>query len=137
MSEMSNIERLKELTTKLNNAILEYETVFDSEVFLICETNKVGKFTRISKAWTNVLGWSIEEMYEHPFTYFIHPDDVEQTMKLYTDLVNHRTSVKNFVNRYKTKNDGYVSLIWASPGFNKGESLIATAIVCPFDINIA
>lgn len=127
---MSNIEKLKELTNKLNNAVLEYETLFESEVFLVCETNKYAKFTKVSKAWTNFLGWSLEEMREHQFSYFIHPDDVDRTMKLFDAMVHNDIHVKNFCNRYKTKDDGYVNLIWASPGFNKKDFLIATAIIC-------
>ena len=48
---------------------------------MLCVANDRGYFTRVNQAWTKALGWSVDELTSRPYIDFIHPDDLEATIR--------------------------------------------------------
>jgi PAS domain S-box-containing protein len=91
----------------------ELKTFFDTALDMLCVANFDGYFTRLSKAWTDTLGWSIEELSLKPFIEFVHKDDVEKTYDAMNNLQGGKNIVK-FVNRYLCKDNSYKWIEWNS-----------------------
>jgi len=93
------------------------------EMFCIAGTD--GFFTRVNAAWTDVLGWSADEMVARPYIDFIHPDDREATIREASTLADGMVTVL-FENRYACKDGSYKWLQWkAAPMLNRQQIFAA------------
>ncbi|MCJ8283330.1 MAG: PAS domain S-box protein, partial [Rivularia sp. ALOHA_DT_140] len=72
-----------------------------------------GFFKRINPAFTKILGYTQEELLNQPFLNFIHPEDVEPTLKEVQRLTQGNESV-GFENRYRCRDGTYRWLQWTS-----------------------
>jgi PAS domain S-box-containing protein len=70
-----------------------------------------GYFTVVNPAWTQVLGWSSEELTSTPWLDFVHPDDREATMAVWTGVLADEPR-DGFANRYRCKDGSYRWLEW-------------------------
>lgn len=78
---------------------------------LLSITNLEGHFIELNPAWSEVLGYTLEELKEKPFIYFVHPEDREKTIKEAERLKNPSVTI-NFINRYRTKGGSYRWFSW-------------------------
>lgn len=78
---------------------------------LVCIANVDGFFYKINPAFTAVLGYSREELEGKPFIDYIHPEDLDKTLKEIEKLFEERIDI-SFENRYRCKNGKYVLLSW-------------------------
>lgn len=85
---------------------------FSLSVDLFCVADRNGYFANLSPVWSEVLGYSMSELYSHPFMYFVHPRDRKKTQAEYQVLVSQPHRTVNFENRYKCKNGQYRHLLW-------------------------
>ena len=93
----------------------ELERFFAVSLDLLCIANTDGWFTRINPAFETVLGYSSEELLAHPFTRFVHPDDLASTMQEIRSLTSGNPTVR-FENRYLCKDGSTRWFAWtASP----------------------
>lgn len=69
-----------------------------------------GKFVRVNKAFSNLLGWTIEDFYFWPLLWFVHADDVEKTKRELGFVAKEKMVV--FENRLKKKTEGFVWFEW-------------------------
>lgn len=69
-----------------SHAIAEVNMFFDLTLDLLCIASLDGYFKRLNPAWTEVLGWSVEELTSRPFNEFVHPDDRNKTADTVSDL---------------------------------------------------
>jgi PAS domain S-box-containing protein len=94
---------------------LEREKHFFFEVSLdmICIATTDGYFRQISPSWQQTLGWTEEELMSTPYIQFVHPDDVQRTIKEANQLSDGR-NVSDFDNRYLCKDGSYRWLSWKS-----------------------
>ncbi|MBA4017964.1 MAG: hypothetical protein C0483_12390 [Pirellula sp.] len=79
---------------------------------MLCIANFEGYFTRVNAAWTHTLGWTARELTNRPYIDFVHPDDLEATLRE-ADLLatgNHETIW--FENRYRRVDGTYRWLAW-------------------------
>jgi PAS domain S-box-containing protein len=97
---------------------------FDLTLELLCTANDKLYFIELNPAWEQTLGWTLEELRSRPFTEFVHPDDLEQTIAEADQLLLGRLSV-NFENRYRHKSGRWVPLSWVSAV--KGSLIYAAA----------
>jgi len=118
--EKTNLEILAEMTAKLNKVISDMDDLFETDTILITETNFDGYFTRVSKGWTNLFGYTNEEMRQNPWISFVHPDDVENTLNVFEGM-KKGTAVNKFVNRYRCKDGTYRTLLWRAPAYDEYE----------------
>lgn len=77
-----------------------------------------GHFVRVNPAMSRLLGHTEEELLEHPFTTWVHPDDVPDTDEVLTQQVEgpgvEGAGVDGFTNRYLDHAGRYRSLAWDS-----------------------
>src|ERR1039458_3636395 len=70
-----------------------------------------GFLKRVNPSWERLLGYSSEELLDLRFTDFVHPDDVESTLKeLAREFAGSATT--GFVNRYRCKDGSYKWIEW-------------------------
>ena len=88
------------------------KNTFDLSPSIISTANlNTGHFTKINKAVTRILGYSVEEFTSKPFIEFIHPDDRQK-------LINERSinrkdnKISFFENRYLCSDGSYKWISW-------------------------
>jgi PAS domain S-box-containing protein len=72
-----------------------------------------GLIRAVNPAWTNLLGWSADEMVGAKLTDFVHPDDVDATLDEVRKLEAGIT-VLRFENRYHRKDGGLCAFNWTA-----------------------
>lgn len=80
---------------------------------MLCVADSRGYFTRVNPAWTKTLGWSSEEMTSRPFIDFVHPDDVEATIREAELLHSGTHETILFENRYCCRDGSFRWLSWS------------------------
>lgn len=93
------------------NSQKELQNFIELSKDLVCIANVDGFFYKVNPAFTDVLGYSKEELEGKPFIDFIHPDDLEKTFKEVEKLSNGHKTI-SFENRYRCKNGNYILLSW-------------------------
>ena len=104
----------QELHQKLQRLQHDLERFFEVSVDLLCVAGSDGYFKLLSQSWTEVLGWSREELLSTPFVEFVHPDDREATARAAERLDREIDQIIDFENRYRTKDGEYRWLRWRS-----------------------
>lgn len=110
---LSDITSQMEAEEKLQKIVSENLRVFNSSVNLNVVSGFDGYFKRVSLSWTNVTGWSEIELLSKPYIQFVHPDDVESTLKT-MDYIFQGNNLHTFENRYRCKDGSYRWLLWSS-----------------------
>lgn len=91
----------------------QYERFFDLTPDLLCIAGFDGYFKRVNPAVSQLLGYSLEELYSQPINTFIHEEDRGITTKVREELIKAKP-LHNFENRYVTKSGEIVWLSWTS-----------------------
>lgn len=96
----------------VNNSML-LNKFFSLPIVMFCVADLKGNFKILNSAWSDVLGYSIEELKSRPFLYFVHPMDEDKTQIEYQLLMGEEGyKTTNFSNRYRCKNGSYKTLVW-------------------------
>ena len=114
---------LKNITT-VKKTYSELELFFEANLDLQCVADIDGNFVKTNKAWSLLLGYSTEEINKSRFLDFVHPDDMEATLRAVRRL-SAQEEVLNFTNRYRTKAGDYRNIEWRS--YPKGKLIYAAA----------
>ncbi|MEG3619630.1 bacteriohemerythrin [Magnetovibrio sp. PR-2] len=104
---------------------LERNQFFALSQDMMCIAGRDGYFKTLNDQWTNILGWSSEEIVAKPFIEFVHPDDVKKTNAIFKQHVENGLPILDFQNRYLCKNGEYRWLDWSSTAV--GGNLFAVA----------
>ena len=80
---------------------------------LFCIAGLDGYFRQINANFSKVLGFAEQELLKRPFVEFVHPDDVERTIKA-VDRLQAGRKVVGFSNRYRRVDGTYVRLEWSA-----------------------
>lgn len=75
--------------------------------------NQAGVFVETNPAWQTVLGWTEPEIRSMVFTDFLHPDDMDRTLALFTSMKAGEPAL-HFENRYRCKDGAYRWLSWVA-----------------------
>jgi PAS domain S-box-containing protein len=81
---------------------------------MLCISSADGYFKKLNPAFSEILGWSMDELLSHPYLFFVHPDDVEATQHEVERQVAAGETVYHFENRYRRKAGDYRTLAWRS-----------------------
>jgi PAS domain S-box-containing protein len=112
---------------KLRKIAEENVQVFNNPVSLNAIAGFDGYFKRLSPSWSNLLGWSTEELMAKPFIDFVHPNDIEATRDA-TAYIGSGNNLHTFENRYKCKDGSYRWLLWGSAADVGNNLMYASAI---------
>ena len=97
-----------------SHAEAELERFFTLSLDFLCISSADGYFKRASPAVTDILGWSVEEFLSRPFIDFVHPDDVEATLREVEKQIVAGEKILHFENRYRHKHGSWRVLSWRS-----------------------
>jgi PAS domain S-box-containing protein len=98
----------------------ELDRLFALTPDLVTIADFEGRFTRVSPAVKQILGYTEEEFLTRPYVEFVHPDDRERTASEAAAISDGKTSL-SFENRYRTKDGRYRTLEWtARPVVDQG-----------------
>jgi PAS domain S-box-containing protein len=92
----------------------ERDRFFALSLDMLCISSADGYFKRLSPAFTQTLGWSVEELLARPFIQFVHPDDQAATLAEVERQMRERQPVLDFENRFAHKEGGWRVLSWKS-----------------------
>ena len=96
---------------KAEEVLIEYKHFFDNAANFSCIANVQGYFEVINPNFEKVLGYTERELLENQFLSFIHPEDIDLTLKEIEKLQNGYKTI-NFENRYRKKDGNYLWFDW-------------------------
>lgn len=105
------VETLKPLSARMEQAEDEFALFFTESLDLLCIAGLDGYFKRLNPAWTTVLGWTLDELQARPFLHFVHPDDKAATTAVVSTLAKGTATI-SFENRYRRRDGSYRWLQW-------------------------
>ncbi len=92
---------------------------------MLCVASSEGYFVDLNPRWSEVLGYSEDELKSKPFIEFVHPDDRERTIEEAEAIYKEEGITVNFENRYMKKDGSYMWLAWNTS--RVGDYLFASA----------
>ncbi len=113
-----DITNRKQSELDLQQKTEEFNRFFDVVVDLLCIADTDGYFRRLNPVWEKTLGYTREELMSKKFFEFIHPDDLDDTLKAISRLES-QGEVVDFFNRYRCSDGTYRWLEWRSVPFGK------------------
>jgi PAS domain S-box-containing protein len=97
----------------------ELDQFFTLSLDMLCISDFDGKFKRVNPAWQHVLGIPTKDLLSKPYIDFVHPDDVEATMREAKRIDEGATAI-SFENRYRCADGSYKWLLWnATPNMQQ------------------
>jgi two-component system, sensor histidine kinase and response regulator len=103
----------------------EVTDLLDLALDLICVAGADGYFTRINKAWTDLLGYTKEELLPLPWINLVHPDDREATIAEATKVFQGYKAM-HFGNRLLSKSGSFRWILWTAAATRDGQFFYAT-----------
>lgn len=115
-----SIENRQKELTRLSYQLSELESqlslIFAASPDLIVFIHRDGQIVKASQAIWRILGYAMEDIIGKFIWDFIHPDDIEKTRAIRTELINNRfiffDQKQCFTNRWRHSNGNFVKLAW-------------------------
>ncbi|MCC5942267.1 MAG: PAS domain S-box protein [Balneolaceae bacterium] len=102
------------------------ELIFNHSRDLFCIAGFDGFFKTLNPSWSRTLGWTLEELLSRPWNEFVHPDDIDRTENVKSEIVDGK-EVYSFDNRYRCKDGSYKWLEWSSYPYPEDGIMFAVA----------
>jgi len=113
-------DQVAERTAELQASETMLNQFFTLSLDLLAIASPEGRFVRLNPAWTQVLGYELHELLDHPLVQFVHPDDHATMSNEIERLVRGNCSIQLEI-RYRRKDGGYRRLLWrAAPSAETG-----------------
>jgi PAS domain S-box-containing protein len=103
----------------------EVTELLDLALDLICVAGLDGYFKRVNQAWTDVLGYTKEELLTQPWINLVHPDDQEATIAEATKVFQGYKTMR-FRNRCRSKSGSFRWILWTAAAPANGQFFYAT-----------
>jgi PAS domain S-box-containing protein len=117
MGRARAVEALRRVNDGLEATVeertLQRDRLWALSTDLMMVSNRSGVILSVNPAWTLRLGWREEELVGSPFTQFLHPDDVTETLAIRGTILDGAV-LEKFVNRYLTRDGQIVWLSWTA-----------------------
>ncbi len=101
------------LEAKVQERTLQRDRLWSLSTDLMMVSDRNGVILAVNPAWTQRLGWREDELVGAPFTRFLHPDDVAQTLAIRRTILDG-VALERFANRYLTRDGAVVWLSWSA-----------------------
>ena len=127
--QSGDIQEWLGVTEDIHDAVLtenERNRFFDAAIDLTAVYSFDGQFKRLGSKWSEVLGWSYEELIASPISRIIHPDDSNSVQRIMARL-KHLNEVGEFESRVKTKGDQFRWFSWRMLPFPSEQIFYASA----------
>ncbi|MEG3986151.1 PAS domain S-box protein [Microcoleus sp. S28C3] len=112
--------------TELKQTQQDRDRFFNLSLDLLCIAGLDGYFKRLNPAWSNVIGYSSDEMLAQPFIEFVHLEDREITIAELEKIKNGNPII-NLENRYLCQDGTYKWLSWTASPFAEEGLMYAVA----------
>jgi len=103
----------------------EVTELLDLALDLICVAGLDGYFKRVNRAWTDVLGYTKEELLSQPWINLVHPGDQQATIAEATKVFQGYKTMR-FRNRCRSKNGSLRWIVWTAAAPADGQFFYAT-----------
>ena len=103
------VVRQRESDVAEHEALLRYRTIFDGASMGILRAHRSGRLVEANRAIELMLGYTADELRTMQFREYTHPDDVEQNLVLFREIMDGTRDSYQFEKRCIRK-DG--SLVW-------------------------
>lgn len=110
----------------MNNAHFKYELFFELSPDLLCIAGYDGYFKKVNAAVSNLLGYTMEELYARPINDFVFCADKRSTQQVRNELTKSKP-LFHFQNRYVKKNGEIIWLSWTSLPVESDQLVFAIA----------
>ncbi len=110
---LENRSRHELLESDRNRITRERDRLFNLSIDMLCVAGFDGYFKQVNPAWTLNLGWTEEDLLSCGWLDYVHPDDLESTIRAGEQLFNGVPLIA-FENRYRCKDGLYRWLSWNS-----------------------
>ena len=104
----------------------ELKQVFDYSQDIICIADFNGYFKKINPVASALLGYSEEELLTRPYSDFVHPDDLNVTIKEAATICKDEPT-NYFENRYISKSGKIIWFAWSSTSSPEEKLIFAVA----------
>ncbi|MDP2042571.1 MAG: PAS domain S-box protein [Algoriphagus sp.] len=104
----------------------ELSQIFDTAQDIICIFGFDGKFKKINRGASYLLGYSEDELLSKSFMDFVHPEDWDDTENIFDSLCQGQNSI-DFINRMISKSGDSVWLDWNSTVVMEEELIYSVA----------
>ncbi len=88
-------------------------SLWDMSLDMIATADLNGHLTRVNPVWKQVLGYSPEELTARPYIDFVHPDDVQRTLREAAALTDPEYRCIRYENRCRARDGTYHWLSWS------------------------
>ncbi|MGV3525560.1 MAG: PAS domain-containing sensor histidine kinase [Candidatus Sericytochromatia bacterium] len=105
---------------------MDLELFFELSPDFLCIASYDGYFKRVNPTVSKVLGYTPEELYAHPISHFVYPEDRKTTAESRNQMLKG-VPLLNFENRYLTKTGEIVWLSWTSMPVETAQCVYAIA----------
>ncbi|QDV70943.1 Serine/threonine-protein kinase PknB [Rosistilla carotiformis] len=130
----SAVEVAQAMATYHESAFQQMESdmqrFFELSLDLFCIAKADGYFQRINSNFSRVLGHSDSDLLARPFLDFVHPEDVDETMRQ-MELLQQGQPVVGFRNRYRTVSGEFKTLEWVAKSIANDNIIFAVARSVP------
>lgn len=92
-------------------AEMDRNKLFELSTDMLCVAGTDGYFRRLNPAFRATLGYELSDLLARPFVEFVHPDDVDKTLRE-TEKLGRLFPTIHFENRYRCKDGTYKWLSW-------------------------
>ncbi|WP_194946585.1 PAS domain S-box protein [Cupriavidus sp. U2] len=108
--ESSALVLLQDISAR-RMAETQRDRFFELSIDLQCIASEDGYLKRVNRAFTQVLGWTSDEIARQPYINFVHPEDRPRTFEIVASS-NVGVLAEHFENRYVCKDGTYRWLAW-------------------------
>lgn len=102
------------------------EQFFQLTPDVVCIADHNGNLKKVNPAFSNLLGYSMDELINSPVSNYIYSEDKKDTSR-FRDNLREKNPVLNFENRYVTKNGDLIWLSWTSISEPENQLIYAIA----------
>lgn len=88
-------------------------SLWDLSLDMIATADLGGNLTRVNSVWEQVLGYSPAELTARPYIDFVHPDDVQRTLREAAALTDPECRCVRYENRCRARDGSYRCLSWS------------------------